>query len=140
MQVVQETLLAFRVEPSKMETIRKICRELGVKAVAIKEAENGNEEELAPLGLLAGARGWMNPLLSGRRKEAGEVTEEMLVFVGFSDRLLDLFLKKLRQNQASVSLKAVLTEQNAVWNARQLQEELKQERRSFQQRFAQSSE
>lgn len=131
MQVVQETLLAFRVEPNKMETIRRICLELGVKAVEVKKAGNGNEEELAPLGLLAGARGWMNPLLSGSRKESGAITEEMLVFAGFSDTLLDLFLKKLRQNQASVSLKAVLTEQNAVWNAGQLQEELKQEREAF---------
>lgn len=127
----QETLLAFRVEPEKMEVIRRLCAELGIKAVEIRKAENGNAEEQAPLGLLAGARDWMNPLLAGNRREPGPITEEMLVFAGFSDGLLDLFLKKLRQNQAAVSLKAVLTEQNAVWNAGQLQEELKQEREAF---------
>lgn len=126
MQVFQETLLAYRIGPEKMTAIRKLCIELGIKPVEIKKAE-----EQAPLGLLAGARDWMNPLLSANKREPGPLTEEMLVFAGFSDKLLDLFLKKLRQNQAAVSLKAVLTEQNAVWNAGQLQEELKQEREAF---------
>ena len=58
-------------------------------------------------------------------------SEEMLVMAGLSDESLEVFLAKLRQYHAGVSLKAVLTQQNAVWNAGQLQGELKRERAEF---------
>ena len=126
MQVIQKTLLAFGVDTGKMKVIWQICSDMGIKAVKVE-----SEEEAAPLGLLAGARNWMNPLLAQNQREMKPLTEEMLVFAGFSDEMLETFLKRLRQNQAGVSLKAVLTEQNAVWNAGQLQGELKQEREAF---------
>lgn len=126
MQIAQETLLVFSMTDEKFIVIRQICSPMGIKAVKVEK-----EQENAPLGLLAGARGWMNPLLMQNGREMKPLTEEMLVMAGFSDQLLELFLARLRQCQASVSLKAILTEQNAVWNAGQLQEELKLERAAF---------
>ena len=93
MQVIQETLLAFGVDIGKMKVIRQICSDMGIKAVKVE-----SEEEAAPLGLLAGARNWMNPLLAQNQREMKPLTEEMLVFAGFSDEMLETFLKRLRQN------------------------------------------
>lgn len=126
MEIIQECVLIYRMETEKEKRIREVCRELGIRAEAVEP-----EREAAPLGLLAGARGWMDSSLMQGRAPEGSITEEMLVMAGFSDRLLDAFLKKLRQAQAAVSLKAILTPQNAVWNAGQLQAELKREREAF---------
>ena len=125
-QFSQETLLVFHMEEEKFKKISKICAEMGIKAVLFS-----GEQEKAPLGLLAGARGWMNPLLMAGQRQAEPLSEEMVIMAGFSDRLLESFLGKLRQNQTPVSLKAILTDQNAVWNAGQLQAELKEERAAF---------
>lgn len=126
MEIMQETLLAFGVNAEKMKKIRGLCLEMGIRPVEVPA-----DQLQAPLGLLAGARGWMNPAMMAGQREAGSMDEEMIVMAGFSQDLLELFLDRLRHAECSVSLKAVLTDQNAVWNGGMLQEELKQERAAF---------
>lgn len=126
MEILQETLLAFGVEEEKMGKIKGICMELGIKPLEIT-----GEQTQAPLGLLAEARGWMNPAMMANRLENRPMDEEMIVMAGFSQELLELFLARLRGEGTGISLKAVLTDQNAVWNAGMLQAELKQERAAF---------
>lgn len=86
------------------------------------------EEETTPLGALAGADGWMNLELMKNLPPAYPIEEEMMVICGFGEEDFDRLLKVLRRNGLNVSLKAVLTEQNAVWNARQLYGEISLER------------
>ena len=51
--------------------------------------------------------------------------EPMLVMAGFSRELLDAYLREARAaGAARVALKAVLTQTNAGWSARQLYDEL----------------
>ena len=126
MHIKQEAILMFRIDDAKRRVIETICFQMGMTAVEVAA-----EEENAPLGLLAGAEGWRNPLLMGNIREVQPLTEEMMVMAGLSDESLEVFLAKLRQYHAGVSLKAVLTQQNAVWNAGQLQGELKRERAEF---------
>lgn len=126
MNVKQEVILMFRIDDEKRRAMETICFQMGMTAVEVAA-----EEENAPLGLLAGAEGWRNPLLMENTREVQPLTEEMLVIAGLSEESLEVFLAKLRQYGATVSLKAVLTQQNAVWNAGQLQGELKRERAEF---------
>ena len=126
MNVKQEVILMFRIDDEKRRAMETICFQMGMTAVEVSA-----EEENVPLGLLAGAEGWRNPLLMENTREVQPLTEEMLVIAGLSEESLEVFLAKLRQYGATVSLKAVLTQQNAVWNAGQLQGELKRERAEF---------
>ena len=130
MHIKQEAILMFRIDDAKRRAIESICFQMGMTAVEIAV-----DDENAPLGLLAGAKDWRNPLLMGNAREVQPLTEEMLVMAGLSDESLEAFLAKLRQYRATVSLKAVLTQQNAVWNAGQLQGELKRERAEILRRY-----
>ncbi len=125
MKIIQETVLLYQMEESKAQKIRQICFSMGIKPILV-----GKDQENAPIGLLAGARDWRNPLMAPGG-EAPPMAEEMLLMAGFSEALMDAFLGRLRRMGASVSLKAILTDQNAVWNGSQLQAELKQEREAF---------
>ena len=58
MNVKQEVILMFRIDDEKRRAIETICFQMGMTAVEVAA-----EEENAPLGLLAGAEGWRNPLL-----------------------------------------------------------------------------
>lgn len=125
MKIVQETVLVYRMEESKFQKIRQICFSMGIKPVQV-----GEDQENAPIGLLAGARDWRNPLMAPGG-EAESMTEEMFLMAGFSEKMMDEFLGRLRRMGVPVSLKAILTDQNAVWNGSQLQAELKLEREAF---------
>ena len=58
--------------------------------------------------------------------------EPMLVFAGFTDRRLTAILSELREKGLSdISLKAVLTEYNAIWNSATLYSQLAEERAQF---------
>ncbi len=123
MKMTEAKVLIYHMEPGKCAKVAKIASDLGIFPVPVT-AENEN----APLGLMAGAKDWMNALLMQNTREDHDLTEEMMVMCGLSDKLLDKFLDKLKKEDARVSLKAILTAQNAVWNARQLQGELAGER------------
>lgn len=57
-----------------------------------------------------------------------DFTDEMLVFCGFTGQLLDTFLQEFKKNRIPrIALKAVLTEQNLLWNSYVLHDELAKE-------------
>ena len=89
-----------------------------------------------PLGMAADAKEWINPLLASTHgiQNHGPLTEPLLVMAGFDEKLLDRFLAAMRSEQLSISMKAVLTENNANWNALQLAGHIDQERRAIQSR------
>lgn len=125
MKVPEPKLLLIHMRPEKVQQIRLLSgdRNLSFRAVPVNR-----EDETVPLGMLAGAENWMNRELMKNMPESVPLTEEMLIICGFEDRKMDLLLRKLRQSRLSVSLKAVLTEQNSVWTPEQLFGELKAER------------
>ena len=61
-----------------------------------------------------------------------DFTDEMLVFCGFTGQLLDTFLLEFKKNRIPrIALKAVLTEQNLLWNSYALHDELAKEHRAM---------
>ncbi len=107
---------------------------------------NIEKETLAPLSLLAGKLGcetvpvspesYSLPILSvasgvpAKRSPLvpQSMTEGMLIFVNLPEALLDVLLQKMREKGIKVSLKAVLTPHNAVWDAHTIYRELCRER------------
>lgn len=131
MKKTDPEILIFCMENSKQQLLLGLCRQLHIKAVVCSD-----DMETAPIGLLCGAQDWNNPLLRVPEGSFPPLSEEMILIAGFSEELLDRFLKESRRKGCSVSLKAVLTPNNAVWNARMLQDHVKQERTEVMRRFS----
>lgn len=91
-------------------------------------------EKDVPIGLLAYGTDEQKKAYVGPK---GDVPvefppEPMLVFAGFTDRRLTAILSELREKGLSdISLKAVLTEYNAIWNSSTLYSQLAEERAQF---------
>ena len=124
-------ILIFCMEDQKRRQISSLCRQLHIRDTVCTD-----EMETAPIGMLCRAQDWNNPLLNIPQGDFPPLTEEMILIAGLSEELLDRFLKESRSRGCSVSLKAVLTPHNAMWNARMLQDHMKQERAEVMRRFA----
>ncbi len=123
MNALSPAVLLYQVEGERAGLIDEMCRLEGIRPVHVSP-----EQENVPVGLLAGADDWRVPALMKDLPPAGPVTEEMAVFCGVSEKQLDRIIARMRAGNAPISLKAVLTRQNAVWNGRQLQSALRAER------------
>ena len=60
-------------------------------------------------------------------KEGEDITDECLIFSGIDGRSLDPILKMLREKEATVKLKAIVTAHNQSWNVGELIKELRRE-------------
>ena len=69
-------------------------------------------------------RDLLSGLNSGAADAASAFTDEMLVMNGFERTDLNFFLNELRRAGHTVRLKAVVTETNQFWSARQLHDTL----------------
>ena len=110
------TLLTFNLAPQKRAALQVIALRGGIKLQAVPGSRTG--ATLAQL--LSG-----DP---GQTTEPRPFTEELLVFDGFGERMLDAVLTELRRRRVHVALKAVVTPTNAQWTAAELYDELCQER------------
>lgn len=128
---MEKCALLFHFEKQKAEKLRKAFSRLGI---TVKQVEP-KEYEL-PIGLLAGLPGSF--LLAGRNGDRGLPAaasavgagpdQEMLVFAGITGQELDRALDAMRRaGITGIPLKAMLTETNRFWNAKQLAWELKRE-------------
>lgn len=133
------TILLFQVNIFKQNEIRSLCRDLDLEVRIIDPADYGKT-----LGELAGSGGTKvsrkPALLNSRRPSLGspgfaaeriadiasgnrisdfhQITDEMMLMCGLSDRKLDEFLEKYRTAGISpIPLKAVLTSENMKWSA-----------------------
>ncbi len=129
MRISEKKVLLFHIPQEKAETIGKILNGMGATAVAVSA-----DQENAPLGLLSGAEDWNNVALMAGFTPAAPIDDEMLLIAGFEGQALDVLLAELRRWNVRVNYKAILTEQNAVWNAGQLFGQLKEEHRMFHKR------
>lgn len=106
--------------------IKFLCIKAGVQIRIVEE----NQYDM-PLGLLA--FGKKEDQAKYLRKEAGKTfTDPMLVFAGFSGNQIDTFLDGMRREKIPpISLKAMLTEHNAVWDSVTLHDEIEKEHRQL---------
>lgn len=112
-------ILFYNLASSKGFKIEELCKRLGIQVRYVKE-----EEYQVTLGYLCGLT-----MEFGENSEVGAITEEMFVMVGFTEALLERFLKEFKTiHVESVQLKAVLTEHNRAWTSYALYQELCKER------------
>ena len=113
------TALLFNfTDTQKLQKIRFALFKLGI-AGRIVDAADFHQ----PVGHLCGLEGF-SPV--GAADEGG-FTDEMLVLCGLSGAQLDSLLTALRRSRAVVALKAVVTEENALWSAKKLHDEILEE-------------
>lgn len=113
-------LLFYNLDNETGRRIKLLCLRLKIKIRMISP-----EQYNQPLGALFGMEG-IEPVPETYEGEG--FSEEMLVFKGFDNGLLDMFLREYGKARIPrVGLKAVLTEHNIRWDSIALHKELMQE-------------
>ena len=102
-------VLLYNIPPGdKLRRIRTALLRLGLPCRQVEPAEFGH-----PVGYLAGLEGF-GPAAPF---EGEPFTTEMLVMSGLDARQFNGLLDALRASRAAVTLKAVVTENNAAWDS-----------------------
>lgn len=113
-------VLMYNLNPEKKRSLTMVCMKLKLRVMVVSK-----EQYAEPIGYLAGVSGMES---CGQIYEGEGFCDEMLVFAGFDQKILDSFLKEFSKNKIErVALKAMLTPYNARWNSLQLYEEIKKE-------------
>ena len=104
--------------------LRGVCAQMGIR---IKNLTS--ERCIQKIGYLAGMEGFTKREVSaGYEKYTPVMSEELLVFCGFSDERLEELLANFKKaGVPKIPLKAVLTKTNADWTTYQLYEQLREE-------------
>lgn len=122
------TILIYEWEEKREKRFLDFCRKRGIRVKKIPVFSYGEV-----LGALAGISGIKK---NGKKDVGGAFGEAMMVFVGMDSEKIDFFLEDYKKEGIEpVQLKAILTPYNIFWNSRQLYEELRKERETFQNRF-----
>lgn len=139
---MRETILLYNMErPEESDGYRAFCDLHHIALISVPREEYG-----VPLGFLAfGSKEQKAPYIgdkSSRPAKTGGLptvhsdllfSEPMMVFAGFTDPGLKAVLRGIRMSGLpGVSLKAVLTEHNALWDSAVLYEQLSEERSAFE--------
>ena len=111
-------ILCYNISSETFTALTREAKKLKAETVLVAPESYG----LPLLSVASGVKANANPLASST------LSEGMLVFVNFPDTMLDVFLSVLREKGIRVSLKAILTPHNAVWDAHTLYNELCRER------------
>lgn len=118
---MRECILLFQFEQTKQ---RKLVAQLLPARFKVKVV--GPEEMDLPIGYLAG-----NKELSGQQETVEDnrpLEQEMLVMAGISPDRLNIVLQAIKKaGIGPIPYKAVVTETNQHWKARELFEELRKE-------------
>ena len=112
-------LLCYNLPNTKLSKLRVFCIQNKIRLLEVRREWFSQPIEqllIAPQGEIS----------------APKFNEEMVVFADFPAPLFNLTLNRMRSSALpQVSLKAVLTETNRLWNSEQLYEELSKEREAF---------
>ncbi|MCC8050489.1 MAG: DUF3783 domain-containing protein [Clostridiales bacterium] len=145
----RETVLYYSPnKDAKTRKVKSVLVRLGIRIKNISEEQFG-----AQVGTLAGVMESTGKLsddaslseLAGKRSDGIEnseasdaeiltIPEEVLVLCNFTEAGLDRLLRELRKSNASVALKAVLTETNCAWSFYELYQEVRMEHESMSRR------
>ncbi len=115
-------ILCYNIASDTVSAVTREAKKLGIETLSVLP----ESYSLPLLSIASGVKANANPLVS-----SAALPEGMLVFVNFSDTMLDVFLGVMREKSIRVSLKAVLTPHNAVWDAHTLYNELCRERKEL---------
>ena len=119
---MKATALAYGYDSKEIKTLKTVCTRLDIR---LRRVEAG--EYAQPIGAFFG--------MASRVEDspgAGEIPGRMLVLAGLGSRQLEALLSALKTARAGASLKAVLTEHNALWTGPALYAELTKERQSIE--------
>ncbi|MCC8138555.1 MAG: DUF3783 domain-containing protein [Clostridiales bacterium] len=145
----RETVLYYSPnKDAKVRKVKSVLVRLGIQIKNISEEQFGEQVgTLAGLDDFAGKQpeeAGLSELAGKQQKEAGKyetsnagaavISEELLVLCNFTEAGLDRLLRELRKSNASVALKAVLTETNCAWNFYELYREVRREHESMSRR------
>ena len=114
-------IFLYNIIGKKAIDIKNICRALNIGYREIDKADYGYK-----LGYLLGL------FDDSTKGESGVFDSEMLYLVGFSDGLLNIFLKSLRSKKCTVAPKAVMTETNVNYTSTELYNEISAEHRAIE--------
>ena len=116
---MKPVLLCYNLPNTKLSKLRVFCIQNKIRLLEVRREWFSQPIEqllIAPQGKIS----------------APKFNEEMVVFADFPAPLFNLTLNRMRSSALpQVSLKAVLTETNRLWNSEQLYEELSKEREAF---------
>ena len=115
--VIPKKIIGININSQKRDVIADIAKSENAEAEFF-----GSEAAAQQVGYLCGFKGFE------RSEKAGEdISDECLIFSGIDGRSLDPILKKLRENGATVKLKAMVTVHNQKWKVGELIKELRRE-------------
>ncbi|WP_456029791.1 DUF3783 domain-containing protein [Ruminococcus sp.] len=115
--VIPKKIIGININSQKRDIIEDIAKSENAEAVFF-----GNEIMGQQVGYLCGFKGFE------KAEKVGEkITDECLIFSGIDGRSLDPILKKLREKEATVKLKAMVTVHNQKWKVGELIKELRRE-------------
>lgn len=122
---MMEEVLLYNLDNEKGRLVKQLCTLMKVRFKAV-----AREDYLEPVGAIAGIKGVAR---KGLCYEGPAFPDEMMVFKGFSDKMLKNFLDRYRQaGIGKVDLKAGLTPYNIGWNSLELHDELVREHEDMQ--------
>ncbi len=128
----RETVLYYSPnKDAKTRKVKSVLVRLGIRIKNISEEQFGER-----VGTLAGVSVFDTEQLSEYNDENynRKIPEEVLVLCNFTEAGLDRLLRELRKSNASVALKAVLTETNCAWSFYELYQEVRMEHESMSRR------
>lgn len=114
-------IFMYNIKIKKAIDIKNICRALNISYREIDKSHY-------PYKL-----SYLLELSEDNQKgESGDFNDEMLYLIGFTDGLLNIFLKLLRSKKCTVALKAVATETNINYSSFELYNEISAEHKAMQ--------
>ncbi len=116
---MNKKILMFNASDELTQKLKAISCGIGAELIAVPLCKyNHTALELAGMADMNGSCGEYN----GR-----ELSMEMILFVGLTDKELDLFLDNCKKADVRIRLKAVLTDTNSNWKIIDLYKELMKE-------------
>ncbi len=114
-------ILCYNVDEGTLKALATLSSKLKISVIKVPYVDFGKPIAAVAAGVSAES----NPLVTV------SIPESMAVFVSVPDTVLDVLLSSMREKAIKISLKAVLTPYNAVWDANTLYNELCRERKEM---------
>ena len=111
---IPKKIIGINISSQKRDIIEDIAKSEDAEAVFFDNEIMGQQ--------VGGFKGFVRS-----EQEGEDITDECLIFSGIDGRSLDPILKKLREKEATVKLKAIVTAHNQSWNVGELIKELRRE-------------
>ena len=123
-----EKILAIACSEVQIEILKKITGDMKIRLQRVPEKDTDHTlEEILNSG--------SDEKVSGEEVSDGE--NSLVIFCDLTEKHLDHVLARLREKQAGLCYKAVLTPTNRTWNLQKLYINMEMEKKQFEQMRAQ---